>query len=823
MDVAGYEGLTFVGSGGNAHVYRATNQETGDIVAIKVLRGAGDEAVTRRFERESHMMSELEKFSNVVPVHESGFNNAGDPYLVMPLYLGGSLQQRVDDGPMEWREAVEYVHKVAGAIALAHAKRILHLDLKPANILLDDDGEPWLADFGISQMMGSTGSMSSKMLTPSYTPPERLDGEDATETTDIYGLGATLFALLAGKAPYVNIKRMSPVAIMMAVVNDPIPVHELPGDVPGALRNLLLGSMAKRVEDRPSSAIEFVSLLEEALAGNPIDAPTASRRAGDVKTPLAAAAAAAKEASLSIPRDAMFPAEPTAEKAFPSADDDQPVAVPPALIEEERPIRMPLLLAAAAVVFLLLAGTGAFVLSSGGDDEVATSADAAELDATEAPNSNDEVLEETNEVDEDDDAAPAEVDESSNVAEASVDGDDPDDDAVPSADVTADPESAVAGVSVVDEPEEAAAQPDAVTPAPAEPAAESDAAPTTTVPATTEADTGTTEAPRSTIPESTTPPTTTTPTTTPPTTTTAAPTTTAPAVPLVASFIGSPGPAGDEQTWTFRNTTSGDPLAYQWDFGDGETSPAISPFHTYETPGVYTVTLVSFGPEGQRDETTRTVSVTENSSAAPTTTTTTPSESTQVSAGFIAAAGPVGSEQTLSFQNTSSDNAVAFEWDFGDGESSTAFAPSHAYETPGNYSVTVTAIAADGSQSSATNPVRVDPNTPTDAPSSLAPATEAPTTSTASAASAASAVPLEAGFIAMAGPTENEQTLSFQNITKGDAVSYVWDFGDGGTSTAPTPSHTYDRAGRYYVTVTATAADGTTNSATHPVRVSSNT
>jgi len=109
VEVRGYEDFELIGSGGNARVYRAIKTQTGETVAVKILRGGGDPAVTRRFERERSLMAELETITNVVPIHESGLDSSGDPYLVMPLYTGGSLQDLVDlvrrrgVRPLSWR------------------------------------------------------------------------------------------------------------------------------------------------------------------------------------------------------------------------------------------------------------------------------------------------------------------------------------------------------------------------------------------------------------------------------------------------------------------------------------------------------------------------------------------------------------------------------------------------------------------------------------------------------------------------------------------------------------------------------------------------
>ena len=265
MNIDGYGDLSLVGAGGNAHVYRASQFATGDVVAIKVLRGGGDPGVARRFARERDAMDALVALDNVAPILESGTTDAGDPYLVMPLFEGGSLQQRIVGGPVPWREALGLVHKVSSAVAQAHERRILHLDVKPANVLLDGSGEPFLADFGIAESMGTTASMSAQMLTPAYTPPERLNGSKPSEQTDIYGLGGLLFALLAGEAPFVLEAGMTPAAMFVAVLNHDVSTVKIDGVAPAVVVELVASTLSKSIDERPQTALELCERIEEIL------------------------------------------------------------------------------------------------------------------------------------------------------------------------------------------------------------------------------------------------------------------------------------------------------------------------------------------------------------------------------------------------------------------------------------------------------------------------------------------------------------------------------------------------------------------------------
>ena len=290
LEIEGFDDIELIGSGGNAHVYRAQTIDSEEVVAIKVLRGGGDDDVARRFERERTLMSELDSIANVVPVKQSGFLDSGDPFLVMPYFEGGSLEEQVNTGPLPWREAVELTKTVAESVALAHAKRILHLDIKPANVLLDDTGKPWLGDFGIAETMGPTTSMSAKMMTPAFTPPERVSGGKPGEQTDTYAVVALLFALLSGRQPYVTEDTASMLDVARAIQTEPLALEWLGDGTPEAVRNLVARGMAKDPSDRPRSAIELVGLLEDVLAGRDI-APavassTANQRAETIIEPL---------------------------------------------------------------------------------------------------------------------------------------------------------------------------------------------------------------------------------------------------------------------------------------------------------------------------------------------------------------------------------------------------------------------------------------------------------------------------------------------------------------------------------------------------------
>lgn len=159
------------------------------------------------------------------------------------------------------------------------------------------------------------------------------------------------------------------------------------------------------------------------------------------------------------------------------------------------------------------------------------------------------------------------------------------------------------------------------------------------------------------------------------------------------------------------------------------------------------------------------------------------------------------------FLNTSVGDATSFQWAFGDGGTATGGRASHSFANPGNYFVTLR-VSCSGETDAVTRLVTVAANTVT-------------TTTTTTTTTEPPPPPLEAGFIAAAGPPGSEQTISFNNITIGEADRFVWDFGDGTSAVSENPSHTYAAPGRYSVTITAFGPDGS-DSATHPVQVRAN-
>src|SRR5256885_12073013 len=206
-DFGDYELLEVIGRGGQGVVYRARQKSLNRTVALKVI-GLGHwatEAHLKRFRREAEAAARLDH-PCIVPIHEVGERD-GCCYFSMNFVAGGQLDQVVRDTPMSTRQAAELIAKVARTVHYAHEHGILHRDLKPGNILLDQNGEPHLTDFGLARLVEteSTVTRTKEVLgTPRYMAPEQAVGETTklTSATDVYGLGGVLYQLLTGQPPF---------------------------------------------------------------------------------------------------------------------------------------------------------------------------------------------------------------------------------------------------------------------------------------------------------------------------------------------------------------------------------------------------------------------------------------------------------------------------------------------------------------------------------------------------------------------------------------------------------------------------------------------
>src|SRR3984893_10464180 len=205
---AGFDDVDEVGRGGFGVVYRSTQPSLDRTVAIKVLTSDLDPDNLDRFLREQRAMGRLSGHPHIVTILQVGTTSSGRPFIVMPYYAKDSLEALIRrHGPLDWSEALSIGVKLAGALDAAHHVGTLHRDVKPANILLTDYGEPQLTDFGIARIAGGFQTATGLITgSPAFTAPEVLHGQPPTQASHLYSLGATLFCVLTG---HVAVERRS--------------------------------------------------------------------------------------------------------------------------------------------------------------------------------------------------------------------------------------------------------------------------------------------------------------------------------------------------------------------------------------------------------------------------------------------------------------------------------------------------------------------------------------------------------------------------------------------------------------------------------------
>jgi serine/threonine-protein kinase PknK len=273
LAAAGFDNARQVGKGGAGVVYRCHETALGRKVAIKVLPANYDEESRERFLREGYAMGGLSGHPNILNILRVGITSSGQPYIVMPYCAEDSLAVRLRrEGRIPWPEAMRIGVKLSGALETAHKTGILHRDIKPANVLVNDYGEPQLADFGIAHIQGGYETTSGFFSgTIDYTPPESLAGNPATVVSDVYSLGATIYTLIAGTAPYERLTSEDLVAQYLRISTTSIPDLRAAG-IPEAVCAAIENAMAVDPADRPGSAAELGREFQSAQRSNGLPA-----------------------------------------------------------------------------------------------------------------------------------------------------------------------------------------------------------------------------------------------------------------------------------------------------------------------------------------------------------------------------------------------------------------------------------------------------------------------------------------------------------------------------------------------------------------------
>ncbi len=263
-----YEIIKSIGEGGMANVYLGYDEILDRDVAVKVLRGdlSNDEKFVRRFQREALSASSL-SHPNIVEMYDVGEDN-GLYYIVMEYVEGKTLKQLLKRrGNLTLSEAIDIMLQLTDGMAHAHDSYIIHRDLKPQNIMIQDDGQVKITDFGIAMALNSTQltQTNSVMGSVHYLPPEQASGKGSTIKSDIYSLGIIFYELLTGKLPF---KGDNAVEIALKHMRDPIPsLKEDNPNIPQSIENTILKATAKnpknRYDDAKSMHDDLLTVLDE--------------------------------------------------------------------------------------------------------------------------------------------------------------------------------------------------------------------------------------------------------------------------------------------------------------------------------------------------------------------------------------------------------------------------------------------------------------------------------------------------------------------------------------------------------------------------------
>ena len=370
--IAGYRLEEQIGAGGMAAVYRAHDTRLDRQVALKILAPAlaGDDAFRRRFIRESHAAAAVDD-PHIIPVFDAG-EARGVLFIAMRLVRGGDVRSLLArEGPLPAARVTEIISQVAAALDAAHARGLVHRDVKPANMLLDASAgqdrpdHVYLSDFGLSKTSlaasGLTGT-GQFLGTLDYVAPEQIDGRSVDPRTDEYGLACTAFELLAGAPPF---QREQSVAVMYAHLSESPPLLSSRRPyLPATADEVMTRALAKRPEDRYLSCREFAAALRAALGLGPAGAGPRSQPlrgpATEIVTPTSGTLPAA------VPQrggDGITAGAGTGSAAHGSQEEPRPPESPSAT-RRRRPatvgagLAAALVLAAVAVILLLGRGRG---------------------------------------------------------------------------------------------------------------------------------------------------------------------------------------------------------------------------------------------------------------------------------------------------------------------------------------------------------------------------------------------------------------------------------------------------------------------------------
>jgi eukaryotic-like serine/threonine-protein kinase len=266
-NIGRYEIEQELAHGGMAVVYRARDPYMKRQVAVKLLphQPTTELDFRVRFQQEAEIIAALEH-TNIVSVYDYG-EHEQQPFIVMRYMRGGTLAGHLQNGPITLRQLAPIVEKIAGALDAAHGQNVIHRDLKPGNILFDEQNQAFLADFGLAKILESTTTQSGSMVcgTPSYMSPEQIRALDIDGRSDIYSLGVIIYEALSGQIPF---RAKTALSTAVAHLTDPIPsILDVKPDLPAGCELIIERALAKEPEDRYQTAAELANAVNLVAAG----------------------------------------------------------------------------------------------------------------------------------------------------------------------------------------------------------------------------------------------------------------------------------------------------------------------------------------------------------------------------------------------------------------------------------------------------------------------------------------------------------------------------------------------------------------------------
>jgi serine/threonine protein kinase len=261
-----YEIREELGQGGMATVYRAYDPVFEREVALKVLKQEllNDLSVRERFEHETKIIAKLEHVA-IVPVYDVGRDN-DQLFFVMRYMAGGSLSERIQSGSLSLIDVADIIQRLAAGLDYAHYKGVIHRDLKPGNILFDENRNAYISDFGIAKLAQASTILTSSGIigTPTHMSPEQARGEEVDGRSDIYSLGVILFEMLSGQTPF---EATTPLGMALKHATEPAPhILDINPNLPAGVEAVIKKVLAKKREERYDSGSEFANAFIATLA-----------------------------------------------------------------------------------------------------------------------------------------------------------------------------------------------------------------------------------------------------------------------------------------------------------------------------------------------------------------------------------------------------------------------------------------------------------------------------------------------------------------------------------------------------------------------------